>query len=102
LAITRCLYCDRHVQYLNTKFGRRMLFDAVPVPIGDVGADFAWMPGPWKVGRQERMLLAPVGHYSRDKRSGVRHVVTLHHCPPYQAAAAAAGLGPGPARVAGT
>lgn len=92
MAVIRCLYCDKHVQFLQTKFGNRLLFDAIPVPVDDAGTAFGWMPGQWRVANRERTVLAPVGHYSREKRSRVRHVVTLHHCPPYQSALAAAGM----------
>ncbi len=77
----RCGLCNEPVQWMSTKFGKRMLFDLMPVPVAMDTEQEGRIPGRWPVSRTAtRMLLAPVAHYSREKRSRIKHVVLLHKC----------------------
>lgn len=80
MSIFRCHKCRQPVQWMTTKFTKRMLFDALPVPIAQDATGEGWIPGPWKLGQATRTVMAPIGHYGRDKRDRVRHVVLLHAC----------------------
>ncbi|MET0698955.1 MAG: hypothetical protein ABWY93_04765 [Mycobacterium sp.] len=92
MTVYRCQWCDRHVQWLHTKFGKRMLFDALTVPAPEAPVEQAWMPGTWPIGTRKRTVMAPITHYSRTKREAVRHVLLLHECPPYRKARQEAGI----------
>lgn len=81
MSVFRCRLCSSPVQFMSTKFGNRRLFNATPVTIAEDITEDGWIPGPWKVGSTTRVVMAPIGHYGRDKRSRVRHVVLAHVCP---------------------
>ena len=85
MSVFRCTFCSTPVQFMNTKFGKRMLFDAMPIAAAQDSDCSGWIPGSWTVGRGTRTVMAPVKHYSTDKRSRVRHVVMLHACAERQA-----------------
>jgi hypothetical protein len=67
---------------MTTKFSsKRLLFDATPIAISEDVEEKGWIPGEWPVGRgRTRTVMAPIGHYGRDKRERVRHVVLVHAC----------------------
>ncbi len=80
MSVFRCHFCHRPVQWMNTKFAKRMLFEATLLA-ADLDLDEAgWIPGTWKVGHANRKVMAPIKHYGRDKRQRVRYVVLLHAC----------------------
>lgn len=81
MSVFRCRLCQQHVQWMTTKFAKRMLFDATPTAVTLDPEQTGWIPGPWKLGHSTRVVMAPIGHYGRDKRDRVRHVVMLHSCP---------------------
>jgi hypothetical protein len=87
MAVTRCLYCQTHVQWLRTRFGKRLPF-TMPIAISAAAPDNAWIAGTWEASGRKQVLLAPLGHYSKAKQEAVRHVVAVHQCPEYQAARA--------------
>lgn len=80
MSVFRCQFCRTPVQWMNTKFSKRMLFEATPIAVTLDLNEEGWIPGPWKIGRSSRMVMAPVKHYGREKRSRIRHVVLLHAC----------------------
>ncbi len=92
VAVKRCAFCDRYVQWLSTKFGTRLQFDATPIKPSEAAEGTAWIAGTWMIRGRRRTVLAPLGHYSRDKQNAVKHVVQLHDCPPYREVRQRSGL----------
>jgi hypothetical protein len=80
MSVFRCRECHETVQWMNTKFAKRMLFDALPIETALDVENQGWIPGTWRVGGGNRTVMAPIGHYGREKISRVRHVVLLHAC----------------------
>lgn len=77
--VTRCKLCDRHIEWLWTRYGRRLPFE-LPIPITDPRAAGGWVPGQWYVRRKKRVVLFPLADSSQTRRANIRHVVLPHRC----------------------
>lgn len=82
--VTRCKFCDNYVSWLDTKFGRRMVFDADPIPMDELGERQGWAPGVWTLNGRNRTVLAPIPHYSTQTRQAMRRALVLHSCDEYR------------------
>lgn len=81
MAVVRCRYCDVHIEWLYLFTGRRIPFNATPVPVEQLPTDTCgWVPAR-RNGRTHRPLMTPMDHLGRHLRAGVRHVMTVHQCP---------------------
>lgn len=81
MSVFRCLDCKQYVEWMATRFGKRMLFDSENVAYEIAPLDEAWVPGWWNVKGSKRVVMAPIAHCSREKQDGVRWVRLLHRCP---------------------
>ncbi len=82
--VIRCNLCDTHVQWLWTRYGRRLPFE-LPISITDKRATDGWVPAQWYVRGKKRVVLIPLDDSSRTRRAGIRHVLLPHRCDRYYA-----------------
>lgn len=77
--VRRCSRCDTHVEWMWTRYGRRLPFE-LPIPITDPRAEDGWVPGQWYVRGVKRVVLFPLDDSSATRRANIRHVVLPHRC----------------------
>jgi hypothetical protein len=87
VAVTKCIHCQAYVQWFHTKFGTRLPFNDSPVAVDSVDPGQAWVTGSQDYRGRKRTVLMPISHMSQFRREAVRHVVTIHRCAQYEAAA---------------
>lgn len=81
-----CRYCGGAVNWMFTKFGTKLPFDAELLSRLFDRERTGWIPGIWKVKGRDRMVMGPVTHYSAAKVARVTHVAIVHTCPQYHTA----------------
>lgn len=87
MAVRRCPHCRVvNVEWMYTKFGKRMVFEYDLVPVDELGERIGWIPGQWPVGRRNQLVMAPLAHYGDHKRGAARRVAVLHVCGAYRQA----------------
>lgn len=77
-----CRYCPQLIVWMPTYLlGRRLAFDADPVPVGhDDGT--GWLAGRFHTGRRGvQTVLAPAHEHAAEARARARTVLRLHVCP---------------------
>jgi len=84
MAVIRCPDCRVHIEWMMTRYGRKLPFNHHPVPVEESDGD-GWVPGQWTVRHRTITALAPISHYAAGKRHAVKWVVLVHACPEYQA-----------------
>jgi hypothetical protein len=82
-----CFYCKTPINWMYTRFGGRLPFNMELLPRELDHADNGWLPGLARVGGRERMTMAPITFYGRDKVARVTHVAIVHRCAQYLAKA---------------
>jgi hypothetical protein len=85
VGVRRCEFCSAvYVQWLQCRDGRRRLFNADPVEVGQLPDDaVGWVPGRVKVRGRERVALAPISQVSSGKADAARRVMVVHDCPEF-------------------
>lgn len=81
-----CAYCNEPVNWMFTRYGTQLPFNAELLPRDLDPDNTGWLPGTWKIRGRNRMAMAPMQHYGRLKLARVSHVAILHRCPNYEAA----------------
>lgn len=80
--VRRCSRCDIHVEWMWTRYGRKLPFE-LPIPVTDPRARDGWVAGQWCVRRVQRVVLYPLVQSSQTRRANIRHVVLPHQCDKY-------------------
>lgn len=79
MSVIRC-QCGAVVEWLVTRYGRRLPFAYPPIPVADDTERRGWAPGTWHVRGVPRLSMAPVGDYTQGRQASIKHVVLLHVC----------------------
>lgn len=87
-----CQYCGEPVNWMYTRFGNKMPFNADLTPRSQDVGKAGWVPGLWLVKGStssiKRLVMAPALHYGREKLLRITHVALVHECPARLAARA--------------
>jgi len=82
MTVLRCPDCRVHIEWMMTRYGRKLPFNHHPVPALETDGQ-GWLPGQWTVRGRTVTALAPIRHYRREKRQAAQWMVLVHACPEY-------------------
>ena len=83
MAVKRCPICGVYIEWMRTRFGRKLPFER-PIPITADGAqDNGWVAGEWWFHGRKTVVLLPLADTSHTRKARIQHVVLPHRCDTY-------------------